>query len=125
MTTKPRKILIMEDEHPLATALELKLTSEGFEVDIAYDGESGMKKLLEKSYDLILLDLIMPLKDGFKVLEEMKEANIKVPVIALTNLSQREDLDRVKDYGVDKYLVKSDTPLHEVVDNIKKFLGDK
>jgi len=115
----------MEDEHPLATALELKLTSEGFEVDIAYDGESGMKKLLEKSYDLILLDLIMPLKDGFKVLEEMKEANIKVPVIALTNLSQREDLDRVKDYGVDKYLVKSDTPLHEVVDNIKKFLGDK
>lgn len=119
---KAKRILIIEDERPLTLALELKLKDAGFEVDLAYDGEEGLVKMEKNSYDLVLLDLIMPKKDGFAVLQDMKEKGIKTPVIALTNLSQREDIERVKVFGVDKYFVKSDTPLHQVVEEVKKFL---
>lgn len=111
----------MEDEHPLANALEFKLRGAGFEVDVAYDGQEGVEKVAAKTYDLILLDLVMPRKDGFAVLQEMREKRIAVPVIALTNLSQKEDLDRVKEYGVHDYLVKSDVALNDVVERIRKF----
>jgi DNA-binding response OmpR family regulator len=119
--TKNKKILIIEDEKPLTMALELKLKGAGFDVDIAYDGVEGVDKLYKNKYDLVLLDLIMPRKDGFTVLAEMKAKNDKTPVIALTNLSQKEDLDKVRTFGVNKYFVKSDTPLYQVVSEIQKF----
>ncbi len=120
--SKTQKILIIEDEKPLAMALDLKLRDAGFDVETAYDGVEGLEKLAKNKYDLILLDLIMPRKDGFTVLAEMRERNDKTPVIALTNLSQKEDLDKVREYGVDKYFVKSDMPLHEVVSEVQAFL---
>ncbi len=122
MDKKSKRILIIEDERPLTMALELKLKDAGFEIDLAYDGEEGLAKIEKNNYDLILLDLIMPKKDGFTLLQDMKDKGIKTPVIALTNLSQQEDIDRVKVFGVDKYFVKSDTPLHQIVDEVKKFL---
>lgn len=125
MGGKPKKILIMEDERPLVKALEFKLKAAGFDVAVAYDGEEGLQKVSAESCDLVLLDLIMPKKDGFAVLEEMKAKGIKCPVIALTNLSQKEDLEKVKSFGVNEYLVKSDTSLSEVVEKIRSFFKEK
>ncbi|MDO8585350.1 MAG: response regulator [bacterium] len=122
MTAK-EKILIMEDERPLANALGFKFKAAGFSVDVAYDGTEGSEKLKAGSCDMLLLDLSMPKKDGFAVLEEMRAAGVKTPVIALTNLSQKEDLDRVKSYDIADYLVKSDVALKDVVERVQTFFG--
>ncbi|MBI2075410.1 MAG: response regulator [Candidatus Harrisonbacteria bacterium] len=120
-----KKILIVEDEHPLANALEFKFKSAGFEVGVAYDGDEGIEKMKNSAYDLVLLDLVMPKKDGFAVLQEMRDAGLGAAVIALTNLSQREDLDRVKALGVIDYLVKSDVALNDVVARVREFFASK
>lgn len=119
-----KKILIIEDEHPLASALEFKFKDAGFDVEVVYDGVEGVEKIMKSSYDLILLDLVMPRKDGFAVLQDMHDNGIKTPVIALTNLSQKEDLDRVKAFGVHDYLVKSDVALNDVVAHVRQFFVD-
>ncbi len=123
MPTK-KKILLMEDEKPLANALEFKFKDAGFDVEVGYDGAEGMEKLKSHSYDLLLLDLVMPRKDGFAVLQEMHDNGIHIPVIALTNLSQHEDLERVKAFGVLDYLVKSDVALNEVVARVRQFFTE-
>ena len=124
MPTK-KKVLIMEDEHPLANALEFKFKDAGFDVDVAYDGADGVEKLKSGSYDVLLLDLIMPRKDGFAVLQDMKDNGMHIPVIALTNLSQREDIERVKAFGVRDYLVKSDIALNDVVARVRQLFAER
>lgn len=119
----PKKILIVEDEKPMAKALELKLTREGFEAKAVFDGEKALKILESETFDLILLDLVMPNLNGFGVLTELKARNIKTPVIVTTNLSQEEDEKKAKELGATDYLVKSDTSIIEVVNFVKKTLG--
>ena len=121
-TSKKKHVLIIEDERPLAHALELKLVSSGYETVIASTGAEGLKEAQTKSYNLILLDLIIPGIDGFGVLRELKEKKIKTPVIVLSNLGQTEDQERAKELGVKEYYVKSNTPLAAIVDTIKKIL---
>jgi DNA-binding response OmpR family regulator len=118
-----KRILIAEDEKPMARALELKLTHAGYEVKVANDGEVAMNLINEEPFSLILLDLVMPKKDGFKVLKEMKEKSILTPVIVLSNLSQEEDERKVKELGAKDYLVKSNTPIANIVSNINSFLN--
>lgn len=120
-----KNILIAEDERPMARALELKLLNSGFNAKAVYDGEEAIKELSSNKYDLVLLDIMMPKKDGFGVLEEMKNQKIIVPVIVSSNLSQHEDLEKAKTYGVAGYFVKSDTPISEVVNQVKKVLKIK
>ena len=119
MPDKYKKILVCEDEQPIAKALVLKLNHEGFEAEAAHDGEEAIKILGEKKFDLILLDLIMPRIDGFGVLAKIKEMNISTPVIVTSNLGQEEDLKRAKEMGAINYFIKSNTSLQEIVDNIK------
>jgi DNA-binding response OmpR family regulator len=118
-----KKILIVDDEKPMVRALELKLGHAGFEVKSVFDGEEALKTLGREKYDLILLDLIMPKKDGFIVLQEMKEKMIDTPVIALTNLGQKEDVKRAREAGAKGYIIKSNTTLLEVVNQVRKALG--
>ena len=118
-----KKILIAEDEKPMARALEIKLNKAGFETVVVFDGVSALKELVVNKYDLLLLDLMMPNKDGFSVLTDMKESKIKVPVIVSTNLNQKEDIEKALGLGAKDYFVKSDTTIAEVVDHIKKVLG--
>ncbi len=120
MPTKIKKILICEDEKPIAKALVLKLNHEGFEAEAANDGEEALQILQTKQFDLILLDLIMPRVDGFGVLEKIKELKITTPVIVTSNLGQEEDLKRAKELGAINYFIKSNTSLQEIVDGIKK-----
>ncbi|MDD2656788.1 MAG: response regulator [Patescibacteria group bacterium] len=118
-----KKILIAEDEKPMARALEIKLNKAGFETLVVFDGVSALKELAANKYDLLLLDLMMPNKDGFSVLTDMKESKIKVPVIVSTNLNQKEDIEKALGLGAKDYFVKSDTTIAEVVEHIKKVLG--
>ncbi len=113
------RILVAEDEPAIAKALELKLTHAGYQVDWAADGDEALAKLDDGKYSLLLLDLIMPKKDGFGVLEALQSGKRKVPVIVLTNLGQEEDLERAKKLGATDYFVKADTPIAEVVSHVE------
>ena len=121
-TTK-KKILILEDEKPLAHALELKLTHEGFEVVTTDNGELGLSLLEKEKFDLVLSDLIIPGVDGFGVLETIKNKKMKVPVIVMTNLNQEEDKQRAFDLGAVEFFVKSNSTLSEIVEGVKKKIG--
>jgi len=122
MPKKTKKILVADDETSMAKALDLKLSRAGFEVSVAHDGETAFDLAQKNTFDIILLDLVMPKLDGFSVLQKLKEADIKTPVIILSNLSQEEDEKRVKGLGALDFFVKSNTPIVEIVEKVKKML---
>ena len=115
-----KKILILEDEKPLAHALELKLTHEGYDVVTTDNGEMGISILEKEKFDLVLSDLIIPGVDGFGVLEVIKTKKMNVPVIVMTNLSQEDDKKRAYDLGAVDFFVKSNSTLSEIVEGVKK-----
>lgn len=119
-----KKILVTEDDKFLANAFRAKLTKAGFEIKIVEDGEEAMKTLETFTPDLILLDLVMPIKDGYEVLKELK-AKPKwrtIPVLIATNLGQKEDLDKAMELGANGYIVKSDLTLDDLVRRINSLL---
>ncbi len=121
MTVK--KILIAEDEKPLARALSLKMQAEGLEVVVVSDGEEALSKIQSDQFDLVLMDIMMPKKNGFMVLEELNKSGSTVPVFVMSNLSQDEDIKRVKSFGAKDYIVKSDTSLAQIIEKVTKFLS--
>ena len=122
MKKQTKKILIIEDEKPMAQALKLKLAHSGFEAVIASDGEKGIELFGQQSFSLILLDLVMPKLDGFNVLEILKDKENKTPVMVLTNLGQKEDEKRAKTLGAKEFFFKSDTTIAAIVERVKEFL---
>lgn len=122
MDQPAKKILVVEDEKPMAKALALKLNKSGFEAKAVFNGEEAIDILVKEKFDLIVLDLIMPKVDGFQVLNKLKEIGSQTPVIISSNLSQEEDFSRAKKLGAVDFFVKSDTPITEVVEHIKKSL---
>jgi len=122
MSTKNKKVLVVEDEQPIAKALELKLSKSGFAVQLAFDGQEALKMLDQEKFDLVLLDLIVPKVDGFAILAQINKKNIKVPVIVTSNLGQEEAIKRAKSLGAIGYLVKSDTPIKDIVDKINSII---
>jgi len=123
MPTK-KKVLIVEDEKPMARALEIKLNNSGYDAKVAFDGQNALDILALEKFEIILLDLVTPRKDGFDVLEEMKTRGNTTPVIISSNLSQPEDIDRAMALGARDYFVKSNTPINKVVEHIKGVLGE-
>jgi DNA-binding response OmpR family regulator len=119
------RILIVEDDKFLGLLLEKKFKKENFDVITATDGEEAIEKIINHRPDAILLDIILPQKSGFWVLEEInKDENLKkIPVFIISNLGQPEDIQKGKDYGVKAYFVKAGLSLDELVANIKKYLG--
>lgn len=117
-----QRILIVDDEKALARALELKLTHKGLDTKAVFNGTEAIKALESENFDLILLDLVMPEQDGFKVLEIINQLKIRTPVIVSSNLSQDEDIARAKALGAVDYFVKSDTTLADIVDKINDYL---
>ncbi|MGD8373435.1 MAG: response regulator [Candidatus Woesebacteria bacterium] len=113
-----KNILIIEDEKPLAKAMELKLKKAGHNVQVFYDGQGGLDAAAKQKFDVVLLDLIMPVLDGFQVLEKLNSMSYKPSIFVLSNLSQIEDEQRAIKLGAKKYLVKSDTPLTTIVDYV-------
>lgn len=117
-----KRILIVEDERPLAHALELKFQHEGFDTHICLDGEEALKEAAEGNYNVILLDLIMPRMDGFTFLQEMKNRGVKTPTVVLSNLGQEEDKARAQSLGAVGYYVKSNTPIMEIIKQVQSLL---
>jgi two-component system, OmpR family, response regulator len=122
-TATKKKVLVAEDEKPMAHALQLKLQREGFDVDVAPDGEAAMAMLTKGTYDALILDLVMPKMNGFEVLEGIQELTTKPKVIVASNLSQEQDAQRAKGLGADDYFVKSNTPLKDIVEKVKQHLN--
>lgn len=121
MTKKQGKfILVAEDERSLAQALSLKLTKAGHKVIIAQDGEEALSQIAKNDFAVIILDLVMPKKDGFAVLEGIKKMKKNIFPIILTNLAQEEDRIRVMSLGAKAYFVKSNTPLADIIDFLAK-----
>ncbi len=114
------KILLVEDDLFLFSLLKNRLEKEKFEVLPAHDGNEAIKVLRETKPDLILLDLILPGKSGFEVLEEVKadpqlQDRASVPVIIISNLSQESDIERGRELGVVDYFVKARVSIDDLV----------
>lgn len=118
------RILVVEDEEFLSKVMADKLKKEGFEVFVANNGEEGVALAKEHKPDVMLLDLIMPQKNGFEVLEELRAdpSTRDTKVIILSNLGQPDDIEKGKALGAVDYFIKADTPIYEVVKIINKHL---
>ncbi|HEX5430257.1 MAG TPA: response regulator transcription factor [Patescibacteria group bacterium] len=121
---KKLKILVVEDEEILLTALSEELRQEGFEVVGAKDGVEGLEKAAAEQPDLMLLDLVMPRLDGISTLKQMKaqENTKEIPVVILTNLSDYDKISDALSMGAMDYLVKANYRLEELVTKIKTVL---
>lgn len=118
------KILIVEDDPLISRMYQRVFTFEGFEVEMARDGEEGLSKLKEKQPNLVLMDIMMPRMTGIDVLRKMKEDDKlkSLPVIVLTNLSGMKDAETAIELGAVKFIVKSDNKPTEVVKQVREIL---
>ena len=120
-----KKILIAEDDKDILKMFSDMLKTAGYEVEEAEDGEEAIKKLAIATPDLILLDLQMPKKDGFEVIEWMVgEGRINdTKVIVLSNIDQPEWINKAKELGAHDYWMKIDTHLTDLIDKVNKILS--
>jgi len=121
----PIKILLIEDDPFLLSMYSIKFEAEGFVVITADDGEKGLEAAKSADSDIILLDILMPKMNGFEVLEKLKadDRTRKIPIILLTNLNQKDEIEKGLILGADDYLIKAHFMPSEVVTRIKKILG--
>lgn len=119
------KILIVEDDPFLLSILAEKLKESGFDVETAADGEEGLSKIKGGNFELILLDMVLPKIDGFKVLDDLRknEKSSSVPVIVLSNLYDKNNMDKAKASGARDYIVKAYNTPEEIVAKVKGFLA--
>lgn len=118
------KILLVEDDLPMVRMYSTKLKKENFEVEVACDGEEGLKKTREWQPDLVVLDLMIPKMGGMGLLEQLRldPKTKNVPVIILSNLSQEQDIARSRQLGVKEFLIKANFTPSQVVEKIKGYL---
>lgn len=117
------KILLVEDDTFIRELYEEIFADEGFIVDAAADGQAGLEKMQSDDYDVILLDIMMPQKDGLQVLRDLGPGFIaKATIIMLTNLGQDKIVQDSLKLGAKGYLIKSSMSPDEVVTEVKKFL---
>ncbi|PIQ79514.1 response regulator [Candidatus Peregrinibacteria bacterium CG11_big_fil_rev_8_21_14_0_20_41_10] len=119
-----KHILIIEDEAMVSEALRIFLEGE-YNIEIARDGKSGLKKLQTEMPDLVLLDLLLPIVDGFKILEiAQNDPKTKhIPIIVITNLGQDKDIDKAFALGASSFMIKTERKLSEVSKKIKDALS--
>ncbi|MBR3305399.1 MAG: response regulator transcription factor [Christensenellaceae bacterium] len=100
------KLLVAEDDRRMAGALKELLKEEGYDLDLAYDGEEALDFLMADMYDLVILDVMMPKKDGFSVVRRMRQEGMRTPVLMLTAKGEVDDKVTGLDSGADDYMVK-------------------
>lgn len=120
-----KRVLIVEDDLTLRNVLAEFLSSEGFLVGVASDGEEGISMIKSYNPDIVLLDIILPKKNGFEVLKEVKdnEGKLSVPFVLLTNLGSLDDIEKALELGATTYLVKGDYQVREIVEKVKEILS--
>ncbi|MBI4471245.1 MAG: response regulator transcription factor [Acidobacteria bacterium] len=104
------RVLIVEDERQLAMGLEDDLKLEGYDVEVRSDGESASRRAREQPFDLIILDVMLPKKDGFEVCRDLRRAGLHTPVILLTAKTQESDKVLGLEIGADDYITKPFSP---------------
>ncbi|PWB39031.1 MAG: response regulator [Parcubacteria group bacterium] len=121
------KILFIDDDNFLRKVYKAELSENGYEVLLAAHGEEGLVLAKGEKPDLIILDMIMPQKNGFEVLAELKkDSNTKnIPVIILSNLGQEKDIERGLSMGAVEYLVKDNMSLEAVITKLKRQLNQE
>ena len=120
-----KKILICEDEEFVARSYVKRLKLEGYNVLHAHNGEESLALMREEKPDLVLLDLMMPLKNGFEVLKEVRDDDElkKLKIIVASNLGQKSDIEEAMNLGAIDYIIKSNVSLRELVEKIQKHLS--
>lgn len=120
-----KHVLVVEDDPFYSKIYKTKLAKEQIESEIVSNGNEAIQAVKAHRPGLILLDLIMPGKDGFETLAELKADPVmkNIPVIVLSNLSQEEDIKRIMDLGATEYLVKANVPIQTVIDKIRHNLA--
>jgi len=123
-----KKILIIEDDKILSELLARKLKDAGFEVAVAFDGVEGLDSLRTNKPDLILLDIMMPQKNGMEVMEEMNKdpetSLAKIPVVIISNSGQPVEIEKVLELGAKDYLIKAEFNPQEVIEKVIKQIGN-
>jgi DNA-binding response OmpR family regulator len=123
-----KKILLVEDDPFLIDIYQKKLKDSGFKVEVAKDGEKALEILKEKNFDLMLLDIVLPRIDGWKILEELREMKKekkdleKMKIVIWSNLGEKEDIKKGLSLGATSYLIKANFTPSEVVREIEKLL---
>jgi CheY-like chemotaxis protein len=122
-----KKILIVEDDNFVAEVYSTKLLEMGHDVQIARNGQEGLAMLEQSVPDMILLDIIMPIMGGIEMLAEIKKNDEwkRIPIILLTNVGEKESIQKVRSLGVEDYLIKSHFTPAEVIEKINNILGNK
>ncbi|EKD46741.1 MAG: Two component transcriptional regulator, winged helix family [uncultured bacterium] len=120
-----RKILIVEDDMFIRDIYQVKFFQEGFDVTTAEDGIKALEILETMTPDIILLDIIMPYMNGMEVLKKIKENDVlkKIPVIMLTNISEKEKVTEGTELGISDYIIKSHFTPSEVVHKVNALLN--
>ncbi len=119
--SKVNKILIVDDNEFFAKIIKSELIKHGYNVSIAYNGQEALDFLQKNLVDLILLDIIMPIKDGFETIQELKKNDLtkNISIVVFSNLGQNEDIKKAIEMGAKSYIVKKDFSLKEVIGNIE------
>lgn len=118
-----KKILVVEDEKPLLMVIKAKLEMAGYKVFAAEDGEAGEQAAIKFKPDLMLLDILLPKKDGFEVLESLRAKKIAIPVLVISNSGQNVEIDKALKLGARDYLVKADFSPNEVLAKVEEIIG--
>ena len=100
------RVLLVEDDRGVSRFIKKGLKEEGYVIDVAFDGEEGLHLALSQTYDLIILDILLPEMNGYEVLKNIREKGVVIPVICLTAKDEREDIIQGLELGADDYLVK-------------------
>lgn len=119
------KIALIEDDLNIKEMYKMKLELSGYNIITAEDGKEAVELVKKVKPDLVLLDILLPKKDGFEVLKEIKDSTNKkiksIPVVMLSNLSSKEDISEAKKLGASDYFVKAKTSPREIVEKVSKF----
>lgn len=127
LPNQSKKVLIIEDDQAIQKIYQTKLSQEGYQIIQAFDGQEGIEKAKTECPNLVILDLVLPKIDGFEVLKKIKKdkKTEKIPVIILSNLGQKEDLEKGLSLGADDYLIKAMHPITDVLMRVRKQLQQK
>ncbi|MFZ2494673.1 MAG: response regulator [Candidatus Saccharimonadales bacterium] len=116
-----KKILVVEDDHALSDAFSIVLKKEGYDVDTVFDGKDALERVRTDEYDLILLDLLMPVLDGKGFLKKFDNTS-KTPVIVFSNLDAKDDIDEALKLGATRYMLKAWASPSKLADLVKETL---
>ncbi len=125
-----KKVLIVEDDNDISEMYRIRITASGFEVETAANGQIGIEKMKKFLPDLVLLDIVMPKKDGFDLLEEVRQAsdkeNIKkIPIIVLSNLASPIDIMEGKRLGAQDWWIKAFNTPSQISQKVIDFFNKK